>query len=252
MRDSLLRPLLIFEFLVAIIAVFTLWSQVGGQYHLDLMFWPWKIGFGRGSGVAHCGDHGWSGAEWRRVQGPGDLICVPAVDSHAGGRSRYVLLPRQRTARRRFRRRHPDDDEFVRAINQALHRADSGNTSSNRDDRISWRNDRCIFRRRNRTLTCGCTSGSVALVWRTLGGGLISQLAPPTTTGKWLHLQCGPGKSMVCGGRVDLYRHEADSIRCQLASISRLAAMVDRRRRTGRDRNRSPLAVDASVKQHVN
>jgi hypothetical protein len=24
--------------------VFTFWSQVGGQYHLDLMFWPWKFG----------------------------------------------------------------------------------------------------------------------------------------------------------------------------------------------------------------
>ena len=23
---------------------FTFWSQVGGQYHLDLMYWPWKPG----------------------------------------------------------------------------------------------------------------------------------------------------------------------------------------------------------------
>lgn len=30
-------------FLVAIQTVFTFWSQVGGQYHLDLMFWPWKF-----------------------------------------------------------------------------------------------------------------------------------------------------------------------------------------------------------------
>jgi hypothetical protein len=49
MRNSLLRPLLVFEFLVAILAVFTFWSQVGGQYHLDLMFWPWKLGFGMGA-----------------------------------------------------------------------------------------------------------------------------------------------------------------------------------------------------------
>jgi hypothetical protein len=34
---------------VAIIAVYTLWSQVGGQYHLDLMFWPWKLGLGVGA-----------------------------------------------------------------------------------------------------------------------------------------------------------------------------------------------------------
>jgi hypothetical protein len=44
MPHPLLRPLLIFEFLVAIEAIFTFWSQVGGQYHLDLMFWPWKFG----------------------------------------------------------------------------------------------------------------------------------------------------------------------------------------------------------------
>jgi hypothetical protein len=49
MRNSLLRPFLVFEFLVAILAVFTLWSQVGGEYHLDLMFWPWKLGLGVGA-----------------------------------------------------------------------------------------------------------------------------------------------------------------------------------------------------------
>ena len=27
------------QFLIAVIAVFTLWSQVGGQSHLDLMPW---------------------------------------------------------------------------------------------------------------------------------------------------------------------------------------------------------------------
>lgn len=46
MPHKLLRPLLIVEFLIAIQAVFTFWSQVGGQYHLDLMFWPWKFGIG--------------------------------------------------------------------------------------------------------------------------------------------------------------------------------------------------------------
>lgn len=49
MRNSFLRPLLVFEFLTAVIAVFTVWSQVGGQSHLDLMFWPWKLGIGLGS-----------------------------------------------------------------------------------------------------------------------------------------------------------------------------------------------------------
>jgi hypothetical protein len=44
MRNRLLRPFLILEFLIAIQAIFTFWSEVGGQYHLDLMFWPWKFG----------------------------------------------------------------------------------------------------------------------------------------------------------------------------------------------------------------
>src|SRR5437899_11766935 len=51
MRNRLLRPFLVFEFLVAILAVFTFWSQVGGQYHLDLMFWPWKFGLGLGAAL---------------------------------------------------------------------------------------------------------------------------------------------------------------------------------------------------------
>src|SRR5580704_5287293 len=44
MRNRLLRPFLVVEFLLAIEVWLTFWSQVGGQYHLDLMFWPWKFG----------------------------------------------------------------------------------------------------------------------------------------------------------------------------------------------------------------
>jgi len=44
MPPRYLRPLLVFEFLIAMQVVFTCWSQIGGQYHLDLMFWPWKLG----------------------------------------------------------------------------------------------------------------------------------------------------------------------------------------------------------------
>jgi hypothetical protein len=49
MRNSVLRPLLVLEFLIAIEAIFTLWIQVGGQYHLDLMYWPWKFGLSVGA-----------------------------------------------------------------------------------------------------------------------------------------------------------------------------------------------------------
>ena len=55
MRHRLLRPLLIFEFLLALQVLFTLWSQVGGQYHLDLMFWPWKLGLGVGASLLITG-----------------------------------------------------------------------------------------------------------------------------------------------------------------------------------------------------
>jgi hypothetical protein len=49
MDNRFLRPLLIVEFLIAVEAIFTVWSEVGGQYHLDLMFWPWKLGLGFGA-----------------------------------------------------------------------------------------------------------------------------------------------------------------------------------------------------------
>jgi hypothetical protein len=44
MPSRYLRPLLIVVFLIAIQVVFTCWSQVGGQYHLDLMHPAWKLG----------------------------------------------------------------------------------------------------------------------------------------------------------------------------------------------------------------
>jgi hypothetical protein len=43
------------EFLLAVPAVFTLWSQVGGQGHLDLMSWYWKLGLGCGGSIAVVG-----------------------------------------------------------------------------------------------------------------------------------------------------------------------------------------------------
>ena len=49
MQKNHVRALLIIEFLIAVQVIFTLWSQVGGQYHLDLMFWPWKLGLGLGA-----------------------------------------------------------------------------------------------------------------------------------------------------------------------------------------------------------
>jgi hypothetical protein len=39
-------------YLIAIIAVFIVWSQVGGQGHLDLMPWYLKLGLGAGAAYA--------------------------------------------------------------------------------------------------------------------------------------------------------------------------------------------------------
>ena len=43
MPPFLLRLAYVSEFLLALIAIFTFWSQVGGQGHLDLMPWYTKL-----------------------------------------------------------------------------------------------------------------------------------------------------------------------------------------------------------------
>ncbi|MGA2135110.1 MAG: hypothetical protein ABSH50_22725 [Bryobacteraceae bacterium] len=40
------------EFLIALIATFTVWSQVGGQGHLDMMAWYWKLSLSVGISYA--------------------------------------------------------------------------------------------------------------------------------------------------------------------------------------------------------
>src|SRR3954452_19217694 len=40
------------QFLIAVIAIFTLWSEVGGQSHLELMPWYLKLGLGAGAALA--------------------------------------------------------------------------------------------------------------------------------------------------------------------------------------------------------
>lgn len=57
------------EFLIALIAVFVLWSEVGGQSHLDLMPWYVKLGLGAGAAfavvkatvAAVAQEHAWNG-----------------------------------------------------------------------------------------------------------------------------------------------------------------------------------------------
>lgn len=40
------------EFLLALVAVFTLWSQVAGQGHLDIIDWHWKLALGLAAAFA--------------------------------------------------------------------------------------------------------------------------------------------------------------------------------------------------------
>jgi hypothetical protein len=44
MTPKLLRLAFVLEFLVALVAIFTAWSEVGGQAALDSMAWFWKLG----------------------------------------------------------------------------------------------------------------------------------------------------------------------------------------------------------------
>lgn len=64
-----LRLAYIAVFLLSVIAVFTLWGQVGGQTHLDLVPWSLKLALGTGAAysitrasvAAVKGEHGWNG-----------------------------------------------------------------------------------------------------------------------------------------------------------------------------------------------
>jgi len=55
MSTAWLRFAYMCEFLLAVLSIFTLWSQVGGQGHLDLMPWYWKLALGGGASVAVVG-----------------------------------------------------------------------------------------------------------------------------------------------------------------------------------------------------
>ncbi len=44
MTPKLLRLVYALEFLIALLAIFAAWSEIGGQAALDLMHWGWKLG----------------------------------------------------------------------------------------------------------------------------------------------------------------------------------------------------------------
>jgi len=46
MNAKSIRLVYVCEYLLALIAIFTAWSEIGGQATLDLMPWGWKFGLG--------------------------------------------------------------------------------------------------------------------------------------------------------------------------------------------------------------
>jgi predicted outer membrane lipoprotein len=75
-------------FLIALMAVFVLWSQVGGQSHLDLVPWPLKLGLGlaaaygvvRTTAASVSGERAWNG---HMVRWLGLVLAVLAACGYA-------------------------------------------------------------------------------------------------------------------------------------------------------------------------
>ena len=75
-------------FLIALMAVFVVWSQVGGQSHIDLL--PWWVKLGLGLAAAYCvvraaaaavsGEHAWNG---QTVRWLGLMLAVMAACGYA-------------------------------------------------------------------------------------------------------------------------------------------------------------------------
>jgi hypothetical protein len=84
MEPKFLRIVYAAEFLLALIAVFTVWSQVGGQGHLDSMAWYLKLSLGlamayaivRATSAAAGHVRGWNGKTLRWI---GILALLAAV-----------------------------------------------------------------------------------------------------------------------------------------------------------------------------
>jgi len=77
-------------YLIALIAVYVLWSQVGGQSHLDLVSWYFKLGLGAGVAFAFVrsaaaaveGEKTWNGRTLRWVAVLLTLLLGCGLDSY--------------------------------------------------------------------------------------------------------------------------------------------------------------------------
>src|SRR5579884_140031 len=78
MNTAWLRLAYAFEFLLATAAVFTLWSQIGGQGHLDMMAWYIKLVLGVGMSVAIV-KMTIAAAERERAWNPASLVWLAII-----------------------------------------------------------------------------------------------------------------------------------------------------------------------------
>lgn len=84
MPPNLLRLAYVFEFLLALLAILSLWSEVGGQGHLDLMPWYTKLGLIAGLALAIVMGTA-SAVSHERAWNARTLACAVAALLIAGG-----------------------------------------------------------------------------------------------------------------------------------------------------------------------
>ena len=116
------------QFLIALIAVFVLWSQVGGQGHLDLMPWSVKLGLGLAAAYGVVRATAASVAGDARVEWTGGAL----AGAHAGGAGgvRIRLVLRSHESGRRGRGRPAAGDcDLVSAASGAGRHSTSGYNS---------------------------------------------------------------------------------------------------------------------------
>ena len=94
MTEKLLRFAYVCEFLLALVAVFTAWSEIGGQAALDLMHWGWKLGFSLtlSSGVVGYTAARVSGAKVWRLGAGGWLTLIVLLIMGMGVVTYYYML----------------------------------------------------------------------------------------------------------------------------------------------------------------
>ena len=94
MDPRLLRLAYVFEFLLSLLVFFTLWSQIGGQSHLDLIPWYWKLAlsFGVAFGCVRATVAAVEGPEARNMRSARWLLIVLVLLAVAGLLSYYYHL----------------------------------------------------------------------------------------------------------------------------------------------------------------